>query len=284
MIQYATVVGIVFYIGLIAIAPEQVTEILIGAGLAVSAYVIFRPGANLISRRRIVIKEDIVFAGVPLSRILDRRKYDLVIHNQQVTLRQKIASLIPLPDLLILPIDSADSPMLDELREIRGSEQAGRIPTLCVARMGKINLNPRALRSLGIVSLISGTADHETVTRCVDEAVGSTWSNRNCERADCFIPAEVKRVRYRCNEYVLNLSASGIRLTSVDRPKLDTDLQVSFRLPMASGGSIRARGRVVHQMSKRNSDGRYEVGVFFHPIDPQCRKMINREVNRLLTA
>ncbi len=195
MIECVTVAGIVFYIGLIAIAPEQATEILVGAGLAVSAYVIFRPGASL-----------------------------------------------------------------------------------------KNNLSPGALRSLGIVGLTSGAADHEAVTRCVDQAVGSSWSDRGCERADCFIPVEVKRGRFRFQEYVLNLSASGIRLTSVDRPKLDTDLQVSFRLPMSSGDPIRARGRVVHQMSKRNSAGRYEVGVFFDPIDPQYRKMISREVDRLLTA
>ncbi len=182
MIECVTVVGIVFYIGLIAIAPEQATEILVGAGLAVSAYVIFRPGASL-----------------------------------------------------------------------------------------KNNLSP-------------GAADHEAVTRCVDQTVGSSWSDRGCERADCFIPVEVKRGQFRFQEYVLNLSAGGIRLTSVDRPKLDTDLQVSFRLPMSSGDPIRARGRVVHQMSKRNSAGRYEVGVFFDPIDPQYRRMISREVDRLLTA
>ena len=283
MIEYATLVGILLYIGLIAIAPEQVTEILLCAGLAVSACVIYRPAANLVRKRRIAIKEDIVFSGVPLSRILDKRKYDLIIHTQQETFRHEIASLTPLPDLLILPIDSADSPMLDELREIRGSEKIGRIPTLCVATMDKINLNPQALRSLGIVSLIAEMADHETVIRCVDQAVGSTGSNRACERADCFFPVEVKRGQYRWNEFVLNISASGIRMTSVERPKLNKDLQVSFRLPMASGDFIRARGRVVHQMSKRNSDGRYEVGVFLHPIDSECRKMINREVNRLLT-
>lgn len=284
MIENAALVGILLYLGLISIAPEQMTEVLLWAGLAVSACVIFRPAASLVRKRRIMIKDNLVFSGVPLSRILDKRKYDLIMHSQHETLRHEIASLTALPDLLILPIDSADSPMLDELREIRGSEQAGRIPTLCVITMDKIDLNPQALRSLGIVSVVDATADHETVTRCVDQAVESTGCTRACERADCFFPIEVKRGRNRSKEFVLNMSASGIRMTSVERPKLNTDLNISFRLPMASEDSIKVRGRVVHQMSKRNSNGRYEVGVFFHPIEPQYRNTINREVNRLLTA
>ena len=73
-------------------------------------------------------------------------------------------------------------------------------------------------------------------------------------------------------------------MTSTKSPKLNSDLDLSFRLPMISAESVSACGRVVYQMPIRNSGGRYEVGVRFHSIDSRSQKAINCEISRILSA
>ena len=283
MLALVTVVTILFYLGLVAVVSELTTIFLIVFGLTVAAYVIYHPSSALIHRHRIMIPEDFVFNGTPLSRILDRRKFDLIKHASDETILTEDSSLIPPPDFLILPIDFSNPMMLAELREIRRSERIFQIPILgVVTGKGNIDLNIRDLRLHGVVGLISETAGRKAVARFVDRAVGSTQSERFSERVDCIIPVSVMSGRTRMSEYALNLSTSGIRITSAKSPKLNSDLDFSFRLPMISGESVSACGRVVYQMPIRNSGGRYEVGVRFHSIDSRSQKAIKCEVSRIL--
>ena len=177
MLGLVVVVTILFYLGLVAIASESATIFLVVFGLTVAAYVICRPSSSLIHRHKILIQENFVFNGTPLSRILDRRKFDLIKHASDETILTVASSLIPPPDLLILPIDLSDPMMLAELREIRRSERIRQIPILGVVNeKDHIDLNTRDLRLHGVVSLISETTGREAVARFVDRAVGSTQS------------------------------------------------------------------------------------------------------------
>ena len=285
MLGLVVVVTILFYLGLVAIASESATIFLVVFGLTVAAYVICRPSSSLIHRHKILITEDFVFNGTLLSRILDRRKFDLIKHASDETILTEVSSLIPPPELLILPIDFSSPMMFAELRELRHSERVRQIPILgIVTEKCHIDLNIRDLRLHGVVGLISEAAGREAVARFVDWVVGSTQSKRFSERVDCIIPVSVTSGRTRTSEYALNLSTSGIRITSAKRPKLNSDLDLSFRLPMISGESVSARGHVVYQRPIRNSAGRYEVGVHFRAIDFRSQNTINCEVSRILSA
>ena len=285
MLGLVTIVSILIYLGFVSVASESETTVLVAFGLTVAGYVICRRGSDLNHRHRILIQKDFVFNGTPLSEILDRRMFDLIKPAPHETILTKLTSLFPPPDLLVLLSDFSDPIMLANLRETRRSPRSCQIPIIgVVAGEGGIDLDVRSLRSHGFVRLISKEADRKFVTRFINQAIGSPQSKQPVERASCIIPVEVRSGRHRTSEYALNISASGMRLTSENRQQLNSDLHVSFRLPMISGESVRACGRVVYQMPIRNSGGRYEVGVRFHSIAPQSRKIINREISRLVSA
>ena len=285
MLGLVTIVSILIYLGFVSVASESEITVLVAFGLTVAAYVICRPGSDLNHRHRILTQEDFVFNGIPLSQILDRRMFDLIKLAPHETILAKLTSLFPPPDFLVLLGDFSDPIMLANLREIHRSPRICQIPIIgVVAGECGIDLDIRDLRSHGFVGLISEKADRELVTQFANLAIGSLRSKQPIERARCVIPVEVTNGRHRTSEYALNLSASGMRLTSVNRQQLNSDLHVSFRLPMISGESVRAYGRVVYQVPSRNSGGRYEVGVRFHMIDLQSQKIISREISRLASA
>jgi hypothetical protein len=117
----------------------------------------------------------------------------------------------------------------------------------------------------------------------IDQILGPIENRRFCDRVRCFLPVQVEEEGHSREEYALDLSASGTRLTTIDSLDPNTDLQFRFRLPMVSRDLVEASGRVVHQRSKRNSAGRYEVGIFFYPLEPGAQSVIECELARLLS-
>ena len=85
------------------------------------------------------------------------------------------------------------------------------------------------------------------------------------------------------NEYALDLSTRGIRLTSSRPIELNSNLKLRFCFPMVSDNLIEIDGRVIHILPRKNSAGHYEVGVFFYPMSLPCQTLIANEVKRLLS-
>lgn len=237
------------------------------------------PPREDVSQWRIMLCDEPVFAGHPLSRILDEPGFDLVTPSCHRAPWAEAGTA----DLVILSFDYSDASALDRLREIRRSCRARQVPILGVTSFGPLALDIQVLRSHGVVGLIDRNALPETVVDRVYQILGPTGSRRVSERVVCFFPVDVERGGILSQEYALSLSASGMRLSSVEPLEPNTDLQLRFRLPMIDAQLIDAEGRVVHRLSKLNSAGRHEVGVFFYPLDPSHRMIIKREVDRLLS-
>lgn len=284
MLGLLTVVSIIIFLGLVSVASESEATILVALGLTVAGYAVFRPGSRLNHRHRILIQKDFVFHGTPLSKILDRKMFDLIIPAPHQTTLTELAPLPSPLDLLVLFIDFSDPTVITEIREIRRSQRIRQVPIIgVVAAGGNIDLDIRDIRSHGIVSLISEDADREVVGQSIRQAVGSARSKRLAERIDCLVPVEVASDRRQTMEHVTNLSVSGMRMTSENRHQIDLDVHLSFRLPLISEEPIRATGRVVYRTSRRNSGGCYEVGVRFHYLDPRSRRTISSEISRLVS-
>ncbi len=187
-----------------------------------------------------------------------------------------------LPDLVVVDLESAAESKMRKIREFRGSRGNRRIPILGVMKFAKNGLNIPMLRAHGIVGLIDYNSDPDAVARRIDSLFRSLAETRLYERVPCFLPIEVSSESYAGNEYALDISTSGVRVTIDDRAELNTDLEMRFRLPMVSGQWIDVTGRVVHRIDKRNSAGRYEVGVFFYSLAKDSQMIVGREIERLL--
>jgi c-di-GMP-binding flagellar brake protein YcgR len=100
----------------------------------------------------------------------------------------------------------------------------------------------------------------------------------------CTFPVGVTvgRIRRR-REFSLNLSATGMRITSGLPIELNARIALRFRLPMVARRAIEAEARVVHRTTHRNTWGRWEIGVFFFAIEEPDREIVGQEVIRLLT-
>lgn len=235
-----------------------------------------------IEKRRILLEEDFEFSGIPLSRILDESKCELIKYDQHRPLDRVIDELEFPPDLLIASMDCTKPTMLEEIRKVRALMRGRRVPILGVTTFTEHVMDIAVLRANGVVGLIDRQAEHWMITRRIDMILEGPEQNQLWERVPCFLPVEIAETASPNREYALDLSASGIRLTTSESLELNTNLQFCFRLPMVSNDRIKVDGRIVRKLPKRNSAARFEVGVFFYPMAPHSRNMIAREVERLL--
>lgn len=240
-------------------------------------------GARQTDRARILFREDIEFSGVRLPKILQGGSWELIECDFQEPLREAISNLDYRPDLLILSMGCANLTMLEEIREVRGLARNRQIPILGVTTFAKEGLDIPLLRAHGVVGLIDKKSDHEAVIRRINSIVEPLRESRFCERVSCFLPVEIAGDTYSMNEYALDLSTRGIRLTTSKPIELNADLKLRFRFPMVSDNLIEIDGRVVHKLPRKNSAGCYEVGVFFYPMSLSSKKLIANEMKRLLT-
>ena len=241
-------------------------------------------GGRQTDRARILFREDIEFSGVRLSQILQGSSWELIECDCQEPLREVISNLDYRPDLLILSTGCANLATLEEIREVRGLARNRQIPILGVTTFAKDGLDIPLLRAHGVVGLVDKESDHEVVIRRINSIVEPLSESRFCERVPCFLPVEIAGDTYSMNEIALDLSTGGIRLTTRKPIELNTYLKLRFRLPMVSDNLIEIDGRVVHRLPRKNSAGRYEIGVFFYPMSWSSKKLIANEMMRLLSA
>jgi PilZ domain len=231
---------------------------------------------------RVLIADDSKFSGSPLVDILDPRLIDAWVLERGESLQSAIAETTPPYDLLVFPVDCRDEGALLEIRGVRKSLRGRQLPILGVASFCDDALDIPTLRSHGIIGLVDRNAPHEFIVERIEQLVDRVGKSRYCERVPCFFPVRLSNERRAREEFALDLSASGMRTTSAERIDPNTDVEISFQLPMVGEQTIDAKGRVVHRMPKRNSAGRFEIGMFFYEMQPPHRDLIEREVNRLL--
>jgi hypothetical protein len=231
--------------------------------------------------RSVVVDARIRVREQPLTRIL--READVVAVELQdgTTLEEALSAS---PDLMIV---SLDADPLERLREIqmRCAERGLRLPVLGVARIGLFGTDFGSLRAAGLVGVIDSRTGPETVVARVRRqlGIGACGVQAN-ERVQCMFPLVVSGgAARRRREFALNLSTSGMRLTTALPIELNSSIDLRFKLPMVDQRVIEATARTVHQTTHRNSWGRWEVGVFLTSIDPIAAEIIQRELGRLVT-
>lgn len=236
-----------------------------------------RGGAN------VMLADDPCFSGDRLSRILAAHGFDAMARSPAEDLRAWVASWAEPADLVVVSFVAEQTPGLEILRELRASPRARSVPILAVTPFREIGFDLQTLRAHGVVGLVDTRARAEDVLHRLEHTVRPGGRRRMFERVGCFFPVDVEREGLLYPEFALDLSGGGMRLTSVDRLEKNTDLILRFALPMVAGEVVETRARIVHVSKQKNSCVRHELGVFFYPLAPHLRDIIDLEVARLLS-
>jgi DNA-binding response OmpR family regulator len=235
------------------------------------------------SRGCILVVGEPMIRDSRLAELLRERGFDVLDAADADAAATQLRDLTEPPELAIVGLKSADPANLGNVRALRTAPGGRHVPILGVAGENAVDLDIRLLRSWGITGVVAATLHPELVVQRISRLVHPDPA-RTAERASCFVPVQVERLGNVTQEYALDLSVGGMRITCDDRIELNDDLNVRFQLPLVARDLITARARVVHQAPKRNSAGKREAGIFFYPMPARFRRLIEVEVTRLLSS
>ena len=229
----------------------------------------------------IVLQGAVRIGGVRLAKLLQEAGLETCELEDDCDVGQVLQSLSTPPDLLILALADLCEDSLASLHASQTATRGRTIPILGVATPNELGSDLRALRAHGLVGVIDSRT---TPNNAIDRIVRHIGPNRRgSERAPCIFPVivSIDETRGR-REFALDLSTTGIRLTSATLLELNSDVQLRFRLPLVRTRPIETTARVVRLCEKRNTWGRFEVGVFLNGLEPSEHAAIESEVERLL--
>ncbi|MEM7409174.1 MAG: PilZ domain-containing protein [Myxococcota bacterium] len=229
----------------------------------------------------IVLQGAVKVSGVRLAKILQEAGIETCELTDECDIGQVLQSLSTPPDLLILSLADLQEESLASLHASQTATRGRTIPILGIATPNELGSDLRALRAHGVVGVLdSRTTPNNALDRVVRH-IGP--DRRGSERVPCIFPVIVSLDEGRGRrEFALDLSNTGLRLTSATQLELNSDIQLRFRLPLVRSRPIETSARVVRVGEKRNTWGRFEIGVFLTDLEPSEHAAIESEVERLL--
>lgn len=236
------------------------------------------------SKPQLLLQDDFQFDGESLAQALEATGYDVIEIAEDTGLEKTLSGLTEPPDLLIVRFCAGESEPVASLIELRRNKRASRMAILGVARFDQMPLDIPELRSLGVVGVVDERADCPTALRRIDQIFRGTRHGRRAERVRCFLPLTVRRETRHSEEFALDLSSTGMRVTISDPLESNTDIDLAFVLPSLSPQEIAVRARIIHRSTTPNSAGRWEMGIFFYPMSEEAQGLIDAEIKRLLEA
>lgn len=242
------------------------------------------PKASNGRSRSVALDGRVVVGGARLAAALREAGLDAIELPDGGRVEQRWQALSEPPDLMIVMLHPQRLERLRELHE-RADERGWRFPILGVAQLGQIGAEVGLFRAHGVVGVIDARTSRACAVDRILRQLGVGPSGVQASvRAPCTFPVTVSGgTARRCRELALNVSFTGIRITSARAIELNALIGLRFRLPMIDCRAIEADARVVHRTTYRNSWGRWEIGLFFTAIEDSRREIIGREVVRLLT-
>lgn len=183
--------------------------------------------------------------------------------------------------LLVLPL-GAGGVGVPEIEALREGSALRAVPILGVARASEIEASRSRLTELGVLGVVDPSAPPEHVLFRVNAVVRPRSSRRSLERVPTCFAIELGVEGSQTCEYALNLSLGGIAITSLRPLEPNTDVSLRLRLPFAEGAPPEVRGRVVWAKPGVASGRRWQLGIFFYPLESPARAAIEAEIARVL--
>lgn len=232
----------------------------------------------------VALHGNLSFRGVQLAEILARADVATRSLLDQPEFGRQMEAADRLPDALVVSIDRPVEGRNGLLRDVRAVQRRFEIPVLGVAMLSRLGIAPDVLRGYGFAGVIDPrTRPTDVLARVLRQMGLPTCDLGSHERASCVFPVELSLGRSRfVREFSINLSATGMRLTSTLPIDVNRDIRLRFELPSVAHGAIGVEARVVHRITFRNSQGCWEIGVFFKGLEDADREAIARYVESLL--
>ena len=228
------------------------------------------------SAARVFILEDPCFGHTRLSTIVRGAACEALAPHADAPLTATLDSLLPSPDLIIVPIDSGGEGRLEALRKRHWLRM---VPILAISPVDASGLDLWRLRGLGIVGLIDRRATADHVRFRIEEVIAARSGGPRDVRVPCCFLVDMEAQGAVTSEYALSFSIGGIGLASA-RP-LEPNTEVKLWLPLTEApGRVEVPGRVVRSLVR--ADGRHDVGIVFLPLSASVRELLTRELCGLL--
>ena len=230
----------------------------------------------------ILLERPFEFEGQSLAEALEATVFAVCEVAEGESLEKVLESIEGAPDLLVLTLGAEQEHAIALLTELRRNRIIGSSPVLGVSRFDQMALDIPKLRALGVVGLVDERASCETALRRIEQTFGAGHPGRQAERARCFLPLTLIHGDQASEEFALDVSSTGMRLTVSEPLESNTDVTLRFRLIHFSEDELEIRARTIHRTSIQNSAGRWEMGSFFYPMAPEHLVLIEAEITRLL--
>jgi len=225
---------------------------------------------------RVFILEDPCFGTTRLSEIVRAAACEPLAPSNGTPLAVTLDSLLPSPELMIVPICPGREEVLEAVRKRHWLRM---VPILATTPANASGLDLWRLRGFGIVGLIDRSATAEHVRFRIEEVIAARSCGPRDIRVPCCFMVDVDALGAFTSEYALSFSIGGIGLASV-RP-LEANTEVRIWLPLTkTPGRVEVPGRVVR--SGARADGRHDVGIVFLPLPAGVRELLTRELHGLL--
>ena len=225
---------------------------------------------------RVFILEDPCFGTASLSAIVRGAACEPLAPLTDAPLAAALDSLLPSPELMIIPICPGGE---ETLEAIRKRHWLRMVPILAISPVDASGLDLWRLRGLGIVGLIDRRATADHVRFRIGEVIAARSGGPHDVRVPCCFLVDLEAQGAVTSEYALSFSIGGIGLAS-GRP-LEPNTDVKLWLPLAEApGHVEVPGRVVRSLVR--ADGRHDVGIVFLPLPASVRESLMRELRGLL--
>ena len=227
---------------------------------------------------RVFILEDPCFGTTRLSTIVRFAACEPLAPHVGEPLTATLDSLLPSPDLMIVPICPGGEVTLEALRERHWLRM---VPILGISPVDASALDFWRLRGFGIVGLIGRQAAPEHVRFRIEEVIAARSCGPRDVRVPCCFLVDVEAQGSVTTEFALSFSVGGIGLASA-RP-LEPNREVTLWLPLnGSPDRVEVHGRVVRSLVR--ADGRHDVGIVFLAHAASIRDALAGELRVLLLA
>jgi hypothetical protein len=227
---------------------------------------------------RVFILEDPCFETTRLSAIVRGAACEPLAPIADAPLAATLDSLLPSPELMIVPICPGGEEILEAVRKRHWLRM---VPILATSPANASRLDLWRLRGFGIVGLIDPSATAEHVRFRIEEVIAARSCGPRDIRVPCCFLVDIDALGAFTSEYALSFSIGGIGLASA-RP-LEPNTEVRLWLPLTEApGRVEVPGRVVRCHVR--ADGRHDVGIVFLPLPASVRELLTRELRGLLLA
>jgi len=227
---------------------------------------------------RVFILEDPCFGTTRLSTIVRGAACKPLAPHADAPLTATLDSLLPSPDLMIVPICSDGEEILEDVRKRHWLRM---VPILAISPVDASGLDLWRLRGFGIVGLIDRKATPEHVRFRIEEVIAARSCGPRDVRVPCCFLVDLEAQGSVTTEFALSFSIGGIGLAST-RP-VEPNTVVTLWLPLNGASErVEVEGRVVR--SRVRADGRHDIGIVFLPHAASIRDALAGELRGLLLA